>query len=382
MRRLRFAYLSSEDPRNKRVWSGTHYSIYKALCSLGDVEILGPYQPTFENFISKILNQLSLKFLGKRISYRHSIKVSKAYARYFNRKLNSGQFDIVVAPAASSELAFIETKVPIFYITDGTFAGCLNYHKSLSGLTKKSVKEGHLIEAQAINKSACVLVSSDWAEKSVEEDYHKDKKQVLNFPYGANFELIPDIAQIPQIVPDIWKLLFTAVYWEDKGGDIVLNALKILREKGHQVELTVVGCTPPMGINPEGVTFIPFIDKNEDAGQKKLYDIFLQHHILLLPTRFDCTPIVINEASAFGIPSVAPRTGGVEGHLKDGVNGFTVDYSDRGEGYARMIEKFIQDPEMYLKMRKSSKQLYETNNNWITWRERFKEAIKPYVGIF
>ena len=171
MKKIQFAYLSSEDPRNKKVWSGTHYSIYQCLLSIGEVEILGPYEPKGRLFLAKILNQFYLKILNKRFSYRHSSFISKGYANYFERKLKDKKFDFIVAPAASCELAYINTAIPIIYITDGTFAGCLNYHKALSNLTPASIKDGNLIEQNAINKSAVTIVSSEWAANSVIADY-------------------------------------------------------------------------------------------------------------------------------------------------------------------------------------------------------------------
>ena len=139
MERLKIAYLSSENPNNKKVWSGTHYSIYKSVSTLGEITILGPYQPQFRLFWAKLINQVYLKFFNKRFSYRHSKFISKGYANYFNAKLKGKNFDYIVAPAASCELAYLETTIPIIYISDGTFASCLNYHDSLQNLTKKSI---------------------------------------------------------------------------------------------------------------------------------------------------------------------------------------------------------------------------------------------------
>jgi glycosyltransferase involved in cell wall biosynthesis len=179
--------------------------------------------------------------------------------------------------------------------------------------------------------------------------------------------------------PADWKLLFVGVYWENKGGEIAYNCFRELTEKGYPVELTVLGCIPPEQFSHQKMKVVPFIDKNSDEGQKKLFEIFLQHQVLILPTRFDCTPIVINEASAFGIPSIVTKTGGVEGHLKNGVNGFLVDYNDKGKGYAEQIEKLIKDPEQYIALRKSSRRLYEDKLNWDSWAEEFKKIIAPVI---
>ncbi|MBC7695243.1 MAG: glycosyltransferase family 4 protein [Burkholderiales bacterium] len=375
MKKLKFAYLSAEDPQNKKVWSGTHYSIFKALQSIGEVTILGPYEPTSRVFISKILNQIYLRCFNKRISYRHSKMVSKGYASFFTKKLDGQNYDYIIAPAASCEIAFLETKIPIIYITDGTFAGCLGYHKSLSNLTKKSIQEGNLIEQLAITKSKTVIVSSQWAADSVENDYKKTKSDIKIIPYGANFEKAPGFSELNFEIPKVWKLFFVGVYWETKGGDIAYNAFTTLHDRGYEVELTVLGCIPPVKYNHSKLKVIPFIDKNNPEGQRQMKEIYQQQNFLILPTRFDCTPIVINEASAFGITCLVANSGGVAGHLKNNENGFLIPYEDNGNGYAQKIEELINSPESYINLRKQTRQLYESQLNWEHWANEFQKII-------
>lgn len=339
------------------------------------MDVLGPYEPKARVFISRVLNQIYLKLLNKRISYRHSKMVSIGYAHYFNRKLQGRKYDFIIAPAASCEIAFIETNIPIIYITDGTFAGCLGYHKSLSNLTEKSIKEGNEIEQRAISRSKTVIVSSEWAKKSVMNDYHKDSSDIRVIPYGANFENIPTIQELKFEIPKIWKLFFVGVYWESKGGDIAYNAFKILVDKGYPVELTILGCIPPSGITHEKMKVIPFIDKNSKNGQEQMKAIYKEQHFLILPTRFDCTPIVINEASAFGIPGLIANSGGVAGHLKNNENGFLIPYEDQGHAYALKIEELINEPESYIELRKQTRHLYEDQLNWEHWAKEFQEII-------
>lgn len=375
MKRLKIAYLSAEDPKNKKVWSGTHYSIYKALSTIGDVDIMGPYEPAFKLFIAKVINQFSLKLLKKRYSYRHSKFISKAYASHFNKKLNEKAYDVIVAPSASCELAYIETKIPVIYITDGTFAGCLNYHDSLQNLSQQCIEEGNFIEQQAIKKGKNVIVSSDWAKNSVVTDYKTTADKVLVIPFGANFDKLPAKNEIDLSLPTEWKVLFVGVYWENKGGKIAYNAFKWLLDKGYNVTMTILGCTPPTEFKHPKINVIHFIDKNDPKGQEELRGIYKQHHFLILPTRFDCTPIVINEASAFGMPCLISNTGGVAGHLKENINGFLMDYNDMGKAYAEKIAYLIEHPQQYIELRKTTRNLYDELLNWEHWANELKKII-------
>ena len=368
------AYISSSDPLNKRVWSGTHYSIYTCLKQMGEVTVCGPYEPKWQLFLGAVANQFLLRLFGKRFDYRHSFLVSKRYGKYFQKKIDRLQPDIIVAPAASAEIAFLTTTIPIIYITDGTFGACLNYHKVLTNLVAINIREGNEIERLSIQKSRYVVVSSQWAANSVHQQYNKQTNQIKCFPYGANFDQLPDTTPLTNAITP-FKLLFVGVYWESKGGAIAYRAFKLLKDQGLPVTLTIMGCTPPADCLTEGVELIPFLDKNSTEGQEKMKEVYASHHLLILPTRFDCTPIVINEASAFALPSLVADTGGVAGHLKDGVNGFLVPYSDEGSGYAKIIKTLFEHPERYQELRKSSRDLYLSTLNWESWKKSFESLL-------
>ena len=177
-------------------------------------------------------------------------------------------------------------------------------------------------------------------------------------------------------MPLEWKILFVGVYWENKGGEIAYKAFKLLLEQGFNVSLTILGCIPPDEFKHPKIKVIPFIDKNDAKGQEDLNKIYKQHHFLILPTRFDCTPIVINEASAFGMPSIIANTGGVAGHLKENKNGFLINYTDKGNSYAAKIAHLINHPEEYIRLRQDTRKLYDEQLNWSNWTEQIKQLLK------
>lgn len=374
---LKIAYLSSNDPTDKKVWSGTHYSIYTCLQNLpAQVTILGPYEPKLETFIGKIITGLSQLLFKKRYNYRHSYLLAKAYGKYFNKKLSTESYDVIIAPAATCELAYVKTNIPIIYISDSTIHLSLNYHKALTGLLPFSEKETKKIEWLTLKNCQKIIVSSNWAAKSLIEDYKISAEIVEILPFGANMELLPTKKEIEEKeISQTCKLLFIGVYWESKGGDIAYNCLLELIKMGIDAELTICGCTPPEHISHPKINIIPFINKNSNEGMKKLYSVFLNHDFLILPTRFDCTPIVICEASAFGLISIIADTGGVSGHLLSGYNGFLIPYEDKGLGYATIISEVFKDKEKFNQLKKSSRDEFDKKLNWEVYREGLKKII-------
>lgn len=375
LKKLRIAYLSASDPLNPLSWSGTHHSIYRALKSMGDVYILGPYNPLL---LKKILSSLhkSLQLLtGKRWNYRHSALLSERYAAFFKKKITEINPDLIVAPAASAEIARLNVSVPIIYITDGTFRICKDYHTALSSLSRFSIKESDQTEQLAIQKASAVLVSSEWCANSVLCDYGAISDKVFVQPFGAN---LPDDAPSPdvfEIVPDVWNLLFISSDWKNKGGDIALEAFRRVRKKHKNVVLHLVGDKDEKTEIAEGVIYHGFLKKNNPQQLARLQELFRQSHLLILPTRFDCTPVTICEASMYGVPSLVTKTGGVEGHLKEGLNGYLIAYEDKGELWSEKIIELMEKPDEYLKLRKKSRDLYERELNWQKYAEKFKKIM-------
>jgi glycosyltransferase involved in cell wall biosynthesis len=382
VRKLNIAYVSASDPRDKKVWSGTHNTVFNTIDkNVGNVVPLGPYRPFFATFIGKSLSFLSKILFKKRYNYRHSRLLAISYANYFNRILKKGNFDLIVAPAALCELAYIKTDIPIIYISDATIQLSLNYHKSLTGLLSYSEKETLKIEQLAYEICDKIIVSSDWALKSLIEEYKIPADRIMNLPFGANMCLLPEAKDLSnKFTGDTCRLLFIGVYWESKGGDIAFNCLIELLNLGIDAELTICGCIPPEEFRHEKMKIIPFIDKNSPDGMSKLYDIFLQHDFLILPTRFDCTPIVICEASAFAIPCFVANTGGVAGHLSEGKNGYLIDYNDTGKGYAQKIAEVFTDKEKFNLLKKTSREEFDNRLNWDIYGEKLKMIIDAILS--
>lgn len=382
MTKIKIAYLSGSDPTDKKVWSGTHYSIFYALQKhVGSVTILGPYQPKFGILIGKIITGISQLLTKKRYNYRHSYLLAKYYGHYFNKKLQKEPFDLIIAPAALCELAYIKTKTPIVYISDATINLSLNYHKALTGLLKCSEKETRNIEKMTFKNSSKIIVSSNWALNSLKKDYQLNSAKIANIPFGANMSQLPGKDDLlKKTNSTICRLLFIGVYWESKGGEIAFNCLTELLKLGVNAELTICGCNPPKEFKHEKMNVIPFINKNSEEGTKKIYDVFLNHDFLILPTRFDCTPIVICEASAFGLPALIANTGGVAGHLHEGKNGYLIDYNDTGLGYAKKIQEIYCDAERFNLLRQTTREEFDDSLNWDHYGLRLKEIITSILS--
>jgi glycosyltransferase involved in cell wall biosynthesis len=151
----------------------------------------------------------------------------------------------------------------------------------------------------------------------------------------------------------------------------------LLKQKGVNPRLNIVGCVPPHDLSAEkNVTVIPFLDKNNIEDFQQLHKIFFQTDLLLLPTRAECAGVVFSEASAYGIPCITTETGGVRTYVQDGVNGYALPFNADANAYTEIISELYNDKTRWEKLKKSCRQYYDSRLNWNLWGKRFQEIAE------
>ena len=379
-KKLKIAFLTSNDARDKKSYSGTHYYMGQALIRNGfDVTFIGPLK-VWDLFFGKVLNQLSKFFLRKKFRYLHSIYFSKRFSREAERKLYRKNFDFIYAPAASKEIAFLESNIPIIYNSDCTWKLLNNYYSKFSDILPLSIRQGHEIEKRAIQNAALLIYPGEWVANSAVNDYGGDLSKVKIIPWGANMDEIPsrEIA-FNRKRSNECRLFFLGVHWQRKGGALALETFYELEKVGVNAHLTICGCVPPEPVNHPRINVIPFLSKKIPEQKRELEKLFEQSDFLLLPTRAECWGIVFSEASSYGLPSVTTNTGGVSGVVKEGVNGFLLPQNANAKTYAETIKKIYNDEELYTRLVKSSREHYENEINYDTWAQRLKIILNSYL---
>jgi glycosyltransferase involved in cell wall biosynthesis len=377
-RPLRIGYLTSTDPMDRRAASGGPYYMACALgAHCGEVIPLGPVESIRRKRLRAWGQTFRRMLGGKRYSARHSIFVSMEFADSFASKLARQPVDVIFAPSASTEIAFLKTDIPIVYYSDATFAAMWGYYDDFSDLLELSRFEGNLLERRAIQKAARVIYASEWAKKSAIRDYAADASKLAVIPLGANLESPPALStvQTRRRGPRL-RLLFVGVDWERKGGPIAVEALEALRAQGLMVTLTILGCKPPGLAETEDLKIIPFLNKNDPSEAAQIADLYLTSDLFLLPTRAECAGIVFCEAAAYGMPVLATRTGGVDSIVEHEVTGLLFPPEARGDVYAAAIASLWRDAPRLNAMVQASRRAFETTLNWDSWGRSASEVIR------
>src|SRR6266851_3464914 len=380
---MTIALLNAYDTHDRRPWSGSVYYIARTLEKYyGEVVHLGPLSPSKEMLVGKVINKTSQAFLRKKFRYHYSFLLATRYAKVAAQRLAGQSFDVIVAPAGDSEIAFLETDIPIVLVGDSTYGLLFDYYPLNSQLLKRSTYEMNTIQALALKKASAAIYSSAWAARSAIEDYGADPAKVHVVPFGANFdEWPPQEVALARKPSDRCRLLFLATGWARKGGDIAFETLLKLEELGIAAELIVCGCTPPKAFVHERMRVIPFLDKNHQRQRRELEQLLMVSDFLLVPTRADCTPIVCCEANAFGLPVITTDTGGVPEVVRDGENGFLLPYDAGGAAYAEVIARLYRDEQQYVQLARTSRAAFESRLNWDAWGVAVKHILAELPAV-
>lgn len=375
-RPLTIGYITVDDARDRRTWSGIYSFLLGALeARVERVVLIGPLRPQPVLLFCQAFNWLSLRLLGKRFNYRDSFSMARAYARMIERRLKNERVDLLIAPAGLATTALLKTDIPIIYINDRCIAGALEYHKVLKDLLAFSRKQSLALEKKALENASLAIYASEWAGQAARAAYPALAPKVHVVPMGANLLEAPPAPE-PRAFPGAkLKMLFLGVFWEDKGGPIAYQALQEVKRRGIQAELVVCGCTPPPECDDPDLVREGFLNKNLLADVEKLVHHLRTADLLIVPTRFEAYGLVFCEAAAYGLPVLATCTGGVPTIVQDGKTGFLFDMEEGGIAYADRIMQLHADPQRWQAMRSAARKRYE---ELLTW-DAFADRLLAYV---
>lgn len=381
---MRVGFCRADDPMDKKSWSGTPHFMFKALEKHCDAEIVS-MGPLANKYIipAKIIRQLSLRLTGKKYHYRFSRLVNREYARMLSNLLLRSNVDVLFFPAASGMLSEIETDLPCVYLSDATFRTMTDYHWNFSNLWEFNRREGELAEARAIGRANASVFASDWARNSAIRDYGASPKSTFLIPFGANLRDIPSDSEVlarRELNRSVYKLLFIGVNWEAKGGRIAVESCLELNRRGIPCELTVVGSAPPDASKVEHIHFVGFVDKNTKEGMKFIQGLYMEADFFILPTRNEAAGIVFCEASAYAVPCIATRSGGIPTYIEDGITGYLCEEGACASVYADKIELLVRSPSEYFVMAKNARSKFELELNWDSWGRRVASVLSEVLG--
>ena len=377
---LRIAYLCDQSPEDRHSYSGGNARLLAALRDhVGDVTVLGTgwhaAQPA-RQVIEALPDPVTI-----RARWRAHLALGRIISRGVANELRQGQYDVLFCAYSFHSLYRLRLPYPMVtsYTSDATPT---TYKRSKVGQAFGSfLKVSRLIdplilraERQVFQATDLLFWPSEWLKSAADPLYDLDPERSLVVPWGANIADPGPPAAPPRLETGAHlHLLILGRDWFAKGGPVAFETMERLRALGHDARLTVIGCTPPEFHRNAHVTVHAHLDKSKPDERATLDACLKSAHFMVMAS-FESYGFAFCEASAYGLPSLCLKVGGVP--VREGVNGHAIPANgDSVAAFTTLITGYLQDPAAYHRLRATSRQEYETRLNWRVWGQTVRERL-------
>lgn len=379
---LRIGFITIHNPLDKCSFSGSVYHMYRSLKALEGVEVTIACESFHSEscFVQKALRKVGgnsvVDSFRQKLNLKRFLKVLQLESESYNDR-----YDVLVAPVASNIIGELDPDLhlpPIIFVTDAIYH-YLNeeYGWPLNHRHLENEQKTFLRCSRVVFSSGYML---ELAQKKFPEIIDSGSSKFVHFPFGLNLDV--EITTSVKIEPtEFVNLVFISSDWNRKGGDVVIDALDRLNHQGVNARLTIIGDSPRYVHRNPNIQAYSYVDKNSKEGLDIYSKVLREGHFLLLPSKADCTPMVIAEANAFGLPAIASSVGGIPSLVVDGLNGVLMSPQSTGNDYAEVILSWINTfPGRYEAFSLSSREAYELRLNWNTWAKNIVSNAHDILG--
>ena len=179
------------------------------------------------------------------------------------------------------------------------------------------------------------------------------------------------------------NLLFLSNLIPSKGVYVLLDACRILKDKGLDFQCNFVGGETKeidrarfeAEVQRRGLEGMVRYEGPKYGEEKEEY--WRSSDVFVFPTYYfnECFPLVILEAMQHGLPVVSTTEGAVPDMVADGVNGFVCERKDVS-GLAGALERLITDAALRMRMGEVGRKRYEEEFTLERFEERFAECLR------
>lgn len=202
---------------------------------------------------------------------------------------------------------------------------------------------------KAIFKNTKVILLSWRLYPDVEQFVKREDVSICpNGIPGVNYEYKERNNCVP-------RLLFLSNLIVSKGVLILLDALKILKDKGYSFVCDFVGGETneidarrfSEEVNKRGLNrFVVYHGRKYGEEKERIFE---RSDLFVFPTHEDCFPLVLLEAMAYHLPIVTTNEGAIPDEVIDGENGL-IGEQKNPSSIAYCIERFLKDELLRKKM--------------------------------
>ena len=335
-------------------------------------------QETFDSDFVNLSTSRSMDEIGKR-NVKKIFRFVGAYLTVLF-KLLFHRYDLCYLAITCHGNGFL--KDAPFVLLCKLFRRKIVIHQHNKGMSECVDKQPYRWLLPLVYKNTKVILLSWYLYPDIEKVVQKE--QVVICPNG-----IPEVnsGEDYNRKHEIPHLLFLSNLIPSKGVFVLLDACKILKEKGYKFICNFVG-----GESKEITkdTFAKAVDdrglndvinyKGAQYGEDKA-KAFLNTNIFIFPTFYynECFPLVLLEAMQWSLPIVSTEEGGIPDIVRDGESGFVCMRKD-ANSVAEAIGRLIDDPQLRHDMGEQGFQRYKRYFTLEKFEENFVGILKLYLN--
>jgi len=353
--------------------SGVNKATITQLSKYFEINSIITINPSID-IISKIISVFKRKLGFKGNYHFFSERRLKNIKHQFNKNIKNNDNDIYFFHGFTSWIKTTPDK-PYFCFNDACFDTYVNIYNDPEEFSTKDIERIYSQEAEWLNNASIVFFRSKWALNETKKQYNISGNNFINVGVGGFIDIPPK-----DNYSSGYNFLFISREFVPKGGLIVSDAIKIVREKHPEAKLWIVGQPPPNDITQQkGIEYKGFLNKNIKEQKQKLISIFSKTFALVHPTIKDINPLVINELAYFGCPALASNRFAIPEYLLDKKTGFLINNPQDPIELANKMIFMIENPKSYKEMRILSRNNALNNNTWDKVGERIAFEINKSI---
>lgn len=205
-----------------------------------------------------------------------------------------------------------------------------------------------------------------------------DKKNVLICPNGIKPQEELDFVRKSS---DTLNILYLSNLMIDKGVFVLLDALKILRDKEYSFICNFVGSetkdinTAYFNVQVEERGLTNYVKYHGRKYGKDKDEFYKRAEVFVLPSFNEAFPLVNIEAMEYSLPIISTHVGGIPDEVIDGVTGYIVEPKN-AYALANSIEELLVNPSLRIKMGTASRKLFEEKFTEEIFVKRFIECLQ------
>lgn len=255
------------------------------------------------------------------------------------------------------------------------------YHIHNKGIIKvRKKKLNHLLYRFVFKNTYVILLSRHLyydIKPYVPEDH------VYYCPNGIkDYQPSAALVTLPETRP--FNILFFSNLIEEKGVFVLVKACSILKDKGYSFQCDFVGGEADVSesqfnvfVQEEGLTSqVKYLGKRYGRLKEMSFE---QADVFVLPSRYDCFPLVILEAMQHSLPVISAYEGGMPDMVDEGSTGFLLSRYDDVEALAEKLELLMFNPELSKQMGINGRIKYEKNFTLPIFEQRLLSILQNVI---